>query len=451
MACLGAAPDLPVSPEEISMILQSWAEQLLKTPSSPDVVGLHMIDTVAAFLAGARTKEGQALRDLYGGRSDISEIVAAAAAITRLSECDDIHLPSCVTPGAVVVPVALALGGNRGDLQFHAAVAAGYAAGLRLGMAIGGARSLAHGVWPTLLAAPLMAAVTASCLSGQDPDRLAHAMALALAGSSGRLGRPVGAPSGRWFLLGEAVWRGLRASGAAGRGFRGDLTLLSKPWLMAQAGHDGVDIGMFDSSAPASMSDVGYKPFPIARQGANAVVAFQNLLVKGLDPQRIATIEVFVPAMNAALLNRPVVDDDRLSRLSNIGFQLACAALAPELLYDVERATRPAAQILEFARRVIVAPASDLDAHLPHRWAARVVVNTDGERLEETVIGAPFDHDAPNLSQVLRDKWRRLLRPQDASDVLENALLGPAPEVRARLWQRIDGCVSMAVQVKREP
>jgi len=246
------------------------------------------------------------------------------------------------------------------------------------------------------------------------------------------------------------VSRGLRASEAAGYGFRGDLTLLSKPWLTAQAGHDAIDIGAWESSVP-SISDVGYKPFPIARQGANAVVAFQNLLVKGLDPQRIATIEVFVPAMNAALLNRPVVDDDRLSRLSNIGFQLACAALAPELLYDVERAAPQAAPILEFARRVSVTPASDLDAHLPHRWAARVVVNTDGERLEETVIDSAFDHDASNLSQLLRDKWRRLLRPQDASDVLENALLGPAPEGRARLWQRIDGCVSMAAQEKREP
>jgi len=427
------------------MILQSWAEQLLKTPSSPDIIGLHVMDTVAAFLAGVRTKEGESLRELYGGGSDISERVAAAAAITRLSECDDIHLPSCVTPGAVVIPVALALGAVGED--FGQAVAAGYAAGLSLGMGIGGAKALAAGVWPTLLAAPLMAAVTASRLSGHDQDRLAHAMALALAGTSGRLGRPIGAPSGRWFLLGEAVLRGLRASKAAGCGFRGDLALLSKPWLTAQAGHDAVDIGTFDSSAPASLKDVGYKPFPIARQGANAVVAFQNLLVKGLDPQRISTIDVFVPAMNAALLTRPVLDDDRLSRLSNIGFQLACAALAPELLYDAERAGRPATPFLQLAQRVSVSPASDLDAHLPHRWAARVVVNTDSQRLEETVIAAAFDYDAPNLSQLLRDKWRHLLSPQDAL----NSARTTTPEGRVHLWQRIDACVSMAAQERREP
>jgi hypothetical protein len=151
------------------------------------------------------------------------------------------------------------------------------------------------------------------------------------------------------------------------------------------------------------------------------------------------------------LLNRPVLADDRLSRLSNIGFQLACAALAPEMLYDVERRAQPAAPLMEFARRVTVTAASDLEAHLPHRWPARVVVNTDRGRLEETIIGAPFDHDASNLSEVLQDKWRRLLPPQDARDVFESGLRATTPERRARLWQRIDACVSIAAQERREP
>ena len=431
------------------MILQPWAEQLLHASCSPDVIDLHVMDTVVAFLAGVRTREGEALSQLYGGEGGAA-LAAAASAIARLSECDDIHLASCVTPGAVVIPVALAFAGGCGEDEFQGAISAGYAAGLRLGMGIGGARALAGGVWPTLLAAPLMAAVTASCLSGYDAGQLAHAMALAISGISGRLGRPVSVSTGRWFLLGEAVLRGLRASEAAGQGFHGDLTLLSKLWLTAQAGHDEVDMGAFDLSAPEpSISDVGCKPFPIARQGANACVGFQSLLSKGLDVHRIESIEVFVPAMNAALLSRPLVEDDRLSRLSNIGFQLGCAALAPEMLYDAERAMPPAGPILDFARRVAVMRASDLEAHLPGRWAARVVVNTDRERFEETVVGAPFDHDASNLPRILRDKWRRLKLPQEAGDIFENASL--ASEGRAVLWQRIEACVSMVAQRGSEP
>src|SRR5260221_3454068 len=104
------------------MILKSWAEQLGKAHHAPDVIDLHVKDTVAAFFAGVRTNEGQALGQLFGRWVDLSERIAAAASIARLSECDDIHLPSCVTPGAVVVPIALALGGSGSAEEFNRAV-----------------------------------------------------------------------------------------------------------------------------------------------------------------------------------------------------------------------------------------------------------------------------------------------------------------------------------------
>jgi hypothetical protein len=80
-----------------------------------------------------------------------------------------------------------------------------------------------------------------------------------------------------------------------------------------------------------------------------------------------------------------------------------------------------------------------------------VVVNTDKARLEETVITAPFDHDASGLQQLLRDKWHRLLPPQDAPDLPENDLVTRSSEGRALLWQRIEACVSMASQRRSEP
>jgi 2-methylcitrate dehydratase PrpD len=394
-------------------------------------------------------RDGQAISALYGRYADGT--AAAASAIARLSECDDIHLASCVTPGSVVIPVALAFAGKSGGEDFNRAVAAGYAAGIDLGMGIGGAKALAGGVWPTLLAAPLMAAVTASCMRGHDAGQLAHAMALALGGANGRIGRPAGTPSGRWFAMAEAVAKGVRASEAAGRSFHGDLALLSEQWLNAQAGQNDVDMEGFASAAPSpSILDVGYKPFPIARQAVNAVTAFQGLLSKGLDLKRIETIEVFVPAMNVALLSRAVVDDDRLSRLSNMGYQLACAALAPDMLYDCERRAGADIPLMEFARRVSVIAAADMDAHLAEHWPARVVVKTTGERLEETLIAAPFDPDAPGLAAKLNDKWRRLL-PRDAHGFFDDAVQRNVAERHALLWQIIERHVSMQSPLGHEP
>ena len=394
------------------MILHWWAERLLHVPGPPDVIDLHVKDTVAAFLTGLRTSDGRAIAGRHTQISERTERAAAVAAIARLSECDDIDLASCVTPGAVVIPVALAFAGGADASDFNRAVSAGYAAGLRLGAAVGGARALASGVWPTLFAAPAMAAVTAAVLAQNDSERLAHAIALALAGADGR----VGDSGERWMRLADAVLRGLRAADAAARGARGDLALLP----------DGIDL---EAAADASIETVGFKPFPIARQGANAVVAFQLLLSKGIDPTRIESVEVFVPEVNLALLNRPVSQTDRLSRLCNLGLQLAASALAPDLLYDPERTIPSDGLLLEFVSRVSVTAANNLEAGWPDRWPARVIVHSGGERLEETVIRAPFDHDGRDLPQLLTDKWRRLLPAQGLSLLSEQ---------RATLWQRIE-------------
>jgi 2-methylcitrate dehydratase PrpD len=428
------------------LTLHSFAEHLLCAAVPRDVINLHVADALAAFCIGARTGEGKALSAFYRARVDRAGLVAAAAAIARLSESDDIHLASCVTPGAVVIPIALAFADRGSADDFDRAVSAAYAAGLRLGIGIGGAEALAAGVWPTLLAAPLMAAVAVSCLRGHDRNQLVHAIALALAGANGRIGRPAGSSSGRWFLLAEAVLKGLRASEAAEQGFRGDVSLISKPWLAAQAGHDDVEMAALDAPAP-SVAEVDFKPFPIARQGLNAIIAFQHLLQGGLDPDRIETIEVFVPKMHVPLLSRRASDDDRLSRLCDIGFQLGCAALAPGMLADAERTPRPDVPLAEFARRVSVRPSADLDAHLPNRWATKVVVVAGRDRLEETVIGTPLDHDAPNLAQRLGEKWRSLLAPEDFCALPSDVASGQ-PGI---LWQQIERRVSMSSEtVPRE-
>ena len=105
-------------------------------------------------------------------------------------------------------------------------------------------------------------------------------------------GRPSGAPLRRWFLFAEAVRWGIAASDAAGKGLRGDLTLFCETWLAGRAGHDAIDMSVFESIVP-SIADVGFKPFPIARQAMNAVAAFQRVLARGIDPKAIDSVRGF--------------------------------------------------------------------------------------------------------------------------------------------------------------
>ena len=384
-------------------LLTSLSEALLQDRPIPPA-RLRIADALAAFLVGLNTDDGNALARLHGAHRDALADVPALCAITRLSECDDIELASCVTPGSVVIPVALAHGGNCTPHTIERAIAKGYESGLALGRAIGGARALPK-TWPTLLAAPIMAAVTIAFLKEFEQERLLHAITIALAGWNGRAGRPVGSPSGRWIAFADAVHKGISAAHAAAGGFRGDPAIV-----------DG-DFGMRMEILTCT-DETGYKPFPIARQAATAVEAFQRLLARGIDPATIESVTAVVPRMNVALLSRPVDLHDRSSLLCNLGFQLACAAFAPELLYDPER-RRATPALVGFAKRVTLTPTDEFDD--PRRWPARVHVQTSGEGYVETLDeirlnSAPFDED------LLQQKWRRVLKPDDRREFFENVV-----------------------------
>src|ERR1700722_789110 len=121
---------------------------------------LHVADTAVAALAGASIAEGKALQSL-GDRGSLAGRIGRQAAATRLTEIDDIHLPSCVTPSAGVVPLAFALAAQAKDLDPHevaSAIWVGTEIATRLGLAVNGPQILYRGIWPTYLGAPVAAA-----------------------------------------------------------------------------------------------------------------------------------------------------------------------------------------------------------------------------------------------------------------------------------------------------
>ena len=419
------------------MILERWAENLASAQAPAEIADLHIRDTLAASFRGLMTADGTSIAEVYAARSQTSDSVTGGiAAIARLSECDDIHLASCVTPGAAVVPVALMLARDNPSLLLRA-IAAGYAAGVMLGRAIGASKALSAGIWPSLLAAPVMAAVAASVAHSITPKEMARAMASALDISDGRpTGRPQ--PYRRWSLFGGAVTAGISRPDIVLEGYAEgrtpDLGLLTESWLRKMAGHDAVDMRVFEGPVPA-LSETGFKPFPIARQALNAVAAFGRLLDHGLAPEEIESVEVFVPAQNLALLQRPV-ENNRLTRLCNIGFQLACMALAPEALDDPERAATP--ELLAFAARVNARADDTLNVHLPDRWPARIEVKAGGRHFVETAIESDFDADSPHLTEALAEKWEGLVPGMDI-----------ASRPLSELWQDVQRRVRMMAEQDR--
>src|SRR5215467_73726 len=86
------------------------------SPALRELVELHLVDTVGALIASTRTVEGSSLLRFRAalrarGQGACALDLATRCALARLSEIDDIHLPSMMTPGAIVIPGALTLAG----------------------------------------------------------------------------------------------------------------------------------------------------------------------------------------------------------------------------------------------------------------------------------------------------------------------------------------------------
>ena len=152
--------------------------------TSPDLVAAerYVRDWLGSYVAGTASPTGRRLRSYARGARDLEERVFLAAALSHVTETDDLHGASVTHPGCVVIPVALLLGRRR-RVRGHAllgATLAGYEVMTRIGEALGPAHYRTF--HNTATAGVFGAAATAAYLLGLDEDAR-------VSGSSTRRGR----------------------------------------------------------------------------------------------------------------------------------------------------------------------------------------------------------------------------------------------------------------------
>jgi 2-methylcitrate dehydratase PrpD len=383
-----------------------------------ELAALHVIDTVGAGIAGAATTEGRSLQALHDATQtdapgSLDADIALRCAQTRLSEIDDIHLPSMVTPGGVVIPAAItiasAAAATRAD-DVIAAILAGYEAMTRLGRAIDGPAILYRGIWPTYLLAPVGVAAVAARLMRLDEDKASHALALALTLAAPGVGRHTAATSGRWFALGNAAARGLSAARAAQAGFTGDLNLIEG----GLSGSYGItpDIAALTDGLGGDtvLREVSFKPWCAARQTMAATQALREIIAGGVTPENITAVQAFVPPPHLKMIDHGVVAGDRTSHLTSLPYNMAVAAMAPELAFDVQpsRSALPPA-IRAVMDKIKVEPDERLLVDYPRLWRARVRVTAGADTYEQAVSSIPGDPDIPFDHSLVETKFLRFV------------------------------------------
>jgi 2-methylcitrate dehydratase PrpD len=377
---------------------------------------LHFTDTIVAAVAGTHIPEGKALQS-FGAPASLAERTGRYAAAIRLTEIDDIHLPSCTTPSAGIVPVALMLAAHAQKFdadEIASAVWVGTEIMTRIGMAVNGPQILYRGIWPTYLAAPMAAAAAAARVFGLNEAQTVHALSLACMQCAGGIGRIHGSPSGRWFLYANAVAGGVAAAKAARADYRGDANLLDNNWLADTHGialdRERLTNRLGDGSIYSALS---IKPFCSAKQGIAAIEAFRGIVQdEKLNRGAITKIRVHVPPAYAGMISTRAEVGARQSTMVSVAHQIALAALKPDLLYDVDRSAPTIdAEVTQFAARVEVVPDPTLTPLYPQHWPAEVGIDAGGKTFQCRVVAASGDPDNPLSSSQIDDKAHRVLDP----------------------------------------
>lgn len=392
-----------------------------------EALRLHVADTVGAWIAGSATPEGRALLKFGTNQESVSDRVATHCALARLSEIDDIHLASGITPGALVVPAALTIAASFGreGAALGEAIAVGYDAMVRLGAALGGPSVLTRGIWPTYLAAPFGVAAVAARLLGLTEEQAGHALAIALALASPGAGRPGGAATSRWLAIGNAARNGVTAALSAQSGFTGDLRIFEGEFFSSIYGLS-LDQAALSDDRPV-LSDVSFKPWCAAKQTMAAAQALKEIIEEGVPPSTMSNLVVGVPPPYLNMVDHGVVAGERASYLTSVSYQMALLALHPDATIDVRQTPDAVpAEIRDFMAKISVRADEDLLRHYPRSWPAHVAVTTAGARREKLVLHVPGDPERPfDESQVAAKFWRLvapLVGKRAAEGLLERCL-----------------------------
>jgi 2-methylcitrate dehydratase PrpD len=384
-----------------------------------ELVELHVIDSVGAWFAGSRTTEGVRLHELSRAMRDDKDLslgtdIATSCAQARLSEIDDIHLPSMTTPGGIVVPAAISVARAKRTSSADdviAAILAGYEVMTRFGRALDGPSILYRGIWPTYFAAPLGVSAVAARLLGFDEKQTAHALALALTLSSPGVGHHNAATTSRWLAVGHAARSGLNAATGARNGFTSDLSLIEGPFLSGIYGVKPNVAGLTDGLGERTvLHEISFKPWCAARQTMPATQALREIIDGGVAPESITDIKAFVLPPHLKMIDHGVVTGDRASHLTSLPYCMAVAAVAPQMAFDVQQSPPdlPPA-VRDLMGKIKVEPDESMLSDYPDRWRSRLRVTAGAGTYEQAVAEVPGDPTAPFNRSMVEAKFLKFV------------------------------------------
>jgi 2-methylcitrate dehydratase PrpD len=354
--------------------------------------GLHVLDTLAAIVAGrdlAAGRVGRAYAVAGGGdcgsatiagtsqRTGLVDAVFAGAMAGHAAEVNDFMPSVFVQPGPAIVATSLGVAEGRGlgGAAVVRAVVVGYELAARVPRALGVANLRAaglasHGVGPTF-----GSAAAAASLLGLPADRVGDVLACCAQQASGSWQwlRDVEHIEKAFVFAGMGARNGLQAALLVEAGFRGVREAFDDPagWFHGppfRGGDRDTDALVLGLDRPVALHDTATKRHPVGGPAQPAVEALLDLLtvVDACDVERVVVAmpgradafrDAAMPALNLRYLTAVILLDGRLGfeaaqSLDRFRHDEAVAArmVAVEVVHDPDQEVGTGRHRVESAR-----------------------------------------------------------------------------------------------------
>jgi 2-methylcitrate dehydratase PrpD len=399
-----------------------------------DIVGaakLHILDSLGCLLAGSRLEAGKLAYDLAVANSGVNptstpvgsdrrasflDAVQAMSVAAHCGEMDDIHGGAGTCIGGIIIPALIVLAEKYGGSgrSFIEASIAGYETTIRVGLSIDAPKLFARGWWPSTICGAFGVAAAGAKFLNWTAEKTANALGIAALHSGGMLTGGNEGATARHLAFGHAARNGVQSLAAAEQGFTGPmrafedargfcLTLCAEPkWEHLQ------------SFEVFYLPEVAFKPYPCARQLHAGVEALLKIIRQhSLAPEAIREIELFLPAQNAAMMNRPMITATHAATVGSGQYVMAVTALRGKIdLVSFQDEFLHNAQVRQLANKVKVSTSADLDRHYPKYWPGRVIVKlTGGQSHAEEVLISKGESGNPMTASEIEEKFLSLAMP----------------------------------------
>ncbi|OZI60255.1 MmgE/PrpD family protein [Bordetella genomosp. 11] len=336
----------------------------------------------------ARDRQGPAEAALWGGQARVGVGNSVLAAGTAIHGFDfDDHSRAKIHPGAVVLPVVLALGEREqvDGAVLMTAMAAGYETMNRVSQAANPSRARMRGWHLTGTTGTFAAAAAASVILGLDAPTTASALGLAGTQSAGLWAFTADGGMSKRMHPGRSAEAGVTAALLAARGFAG-------PRFILEAGDGSFLFGMSDDPRPGMIvRELGatwhtdatcFKPHACCGSNHACVDAALALVRE----HRIASDDIErVVAGIASVVNTQTgfdyLADSVLNAQMSLRYNIAVALMDGQAYleqFTPERIVEP--RVVALSRRVDIEIDPEIDRAYPEVYGGRVTVVVRGGR-----------------------------------------------------------------------